>query len=179
MRKIFFQMMVSLDGYFEPPDKSYDWHCADDDFNRYVVDMLESIDGMIMGRVVYEAMAAYWPHGEGPHAPKMNSLPKYVASRTAKKPQVVWNNARLLEGDAVAAIRELKEQDGRPLSIGGSKLVASLVGTGLVDEYRILVAPVFLGAGTPLLHGIRERLRLKLVKTRTFRSGVVVHDYVP
>ena len=179
MRKLFFQMMVSLDGYFEPPDKRVDWHVVDDDFMRYVADMLDSIDGMVMGRVVYEAMAAVWPTASGPHAGPMNTLPKFVVSRTLDRLPVAWNNARLLEGDAVEQIGKLKQQPGKPLSVGGSNLVASLVPSGLVDEYRILVAPIVLGGGTPLFHGIRDRLRLKLVETRTFRSGVVAQHYHP
>jgi dihydrofolate reductase len=179
MRKIFFQMMVSLDGYFEPPDKSYDWHVTDDDFDEYVVRMLDSIDGMLMGRVVYEGMAEYWPTGEGPHARGMNHLEKIVFSRTRKELPVAWNNSRLVTGDAAEEIKRLKSQPGKDLSIGGSNLVASLVDTGLIDEYRILVAPVLLGGGTPLLHGITRRVKLKLTSTEMFHSGLCVQTYVP
>lgn len=179
MRKIFFQMMVSLDGYFEPPDRSYDWHVVDGDFDRYVLDMLDSIDGMLMGRVVWEEMAKYWPTDGGSHARGMNSLEKIVFSRTLTKLPVEWNNSRLVQGDAVEEIRRLKNQPGKDLSIGGSRFVASLVDTGLIDEYRILVAPIVLGAGTPLLHGVKHRLKLRLVESRRFSSGVTCNHYLP
>ena len=87
-------MMVSLDGYFEARDGSLDWHIMDDDLIRNITAMLESIDGMIMGRVVYEHMAAVWPNHDGPFAPYMNGLPKYVASRKHRALPVPWNNSR-------------------------------------------------------------------------------------
>jgi dihydrofolate reductase len=132
-----------------------------------------------MGRVVYEHMAAAWPNAEGPFAPYMNGLPKYVVSRKHRALPVPWNNSHMLEGDAADAIAKLKAQPGKDLSIGGSDLAASLAGTGLIDEYRILFVPVFLGGGRPILNGITDRVKLKLAKTVTFGSGTVAHHYVP
>jgi dihydrofolate reductase len=178
MRKIFFQMMVSLDGYFEPPNRKYDWHVIDDDFNRYASEMLASSDGIILGRVTYESFVQYWPNAKDGEASAMNTLPKYVFSRTLEK--VEWRNSTLVKGDLVDEVTRLKKQPGRDLALlASNNLTLSMMEHGLIDEYRIMIAPVVLSAGTPLFHGVKERKRLKLVKTATFASGVLSNTYVP
>lgn len=85
MRKVFWQMMVSLDGFMEGPNRELDWHVVDEDFNRYVADMLSSIDAILLGRVTYQLFADYWPSSTDPEAQAMNQLPKIVFSKTLKK----------------------------------------------------------------------------------------------
>ncbi len=183
MRNIIFQNMVSLDGYFEGPNHELDWHLVDGEFNDYAAELLDSVDTLLFGRVTYELMASYWP---SPHAladdpviaAKMNSLQKVIFSRTLKK--VDWSNTRLATQDAVAEIRQLKQQPGRDMAIfGSSDLTVSLMGSGLVDEYRIFIAPVFLGSGKTLLHGLQHRLPVHLIRFRTFKSGLVLLCYKP
>jgi len=78
MRKVFWQMMVSLDGFMEGPNRELDWHVVDEDFARYVADMGSSIDTMLFGRVTYQLMADYWPTSTDPEARMMNELPRIV-----------------------------------------------------------------------------------------------------
>jgi dihydrofolate reductase len=188
MRKIIFQNMVSLDGYFEGPNRELDWHLVDDDFNDYAADLLDSVDTLIFGRVTYQLMAGYWPSPEALTndpviAAKMNSLQKVIFSRTLT--QAGWSNTRLAQADPVTEIQRLKQQPGRDMAIfGSSDLTVSLMGAGpmgagLVDEYRIFIAPVFLGSGKTLLHGLHERLNLHLIGSRVFKSGLVLLCYKP
>ena len=182
MRKLIFQMALSLDGFYEGPRGELDWHLVDEEFYANVYEMFENMDGEIMGRKTYETMAAYWPTEtalrEDPVTAKwMNSMRKYVVSRTLKT--VSWENSSLLLGDAEEAITRLKAQPGKDLGIGGSDLIASLRNPKLVDEYRFLIVPVVLGAGKPIFQGIRQRLNLKLISTKTYKSGMTGLYYRP
>jgi dihydrofolate reductase len=175
-------MALSLDGFYEGPRGELDWHLVDEEFYANVYEMFENMDGEIMGRKTYETMAAYWPTEtalrEDPVTAKwMNSMRKYVVSRTLKT--VSWENSSLLLGDAEEAITRLKAQPGKDLGIGGSDLIASLRNPKLVDEYRFLIVPVVLGAGKPIFQGIRQRLNLKLISTKTFKSGMTGLYYRP
>jgi dihydrofolate reductase len=107
----------------------------------------------------------------------MNELPKIVFSRTLDK--VEWNNSRLVKGDAAEEVVKLKERPGKDLALFSNNLAVSLAQQGLIDEYRFFVNPVVLGAGTPVLQGIKDRARLRLLKTETLSSGVVVLSYEP
>ncbi len=183
MRRIIFQMLVSLDGYFEGPNKEIDWHVVDGDFNEYAVEMLNSVDTLLFGRVTYQLMASYWPtlsaRTDDPVvAERMNNLPKIVFSRTLTK--VEWQDTRLVGEDAVEEVAKLKRQPGKDMAIfGSSDLTVSLVPYNLVDEYRIFVNPVVLGGGKTLLHGLRERLDVHLIWSRVLKSGLILACYKP
>ena len=176
MRKVIFQMMVSLDGYFEGPNREIDWHVVEEEFNAYASDLLDSVDLLVFGRVTYQLMAGYWPT---PHAiendpviaSKMNALPKLVFSR--KLDHVGWNNARLVKTNPAGELARLKQLPGKDIAIfGSSDLALTFIENNLIDEFRIFVAPVVLGAGKPLFKGINGKLDLKLAKTMTLKSGV-------
>jgi dihydrofolate reductase len=175
--------MVTLDGFFEGPNGEIDWHNADEEFNEFAVDQVKSADGLIFGRVTYELMASYWPtpaaQADDPMvAEKMNTMPKIVFSRTLDK--VEWNNTRLVKGDAVKEISQLKQEPGKDLLIFGSAdLASSLTKHSLIDEYRIMVNPVVLGKGKPLFKDVKEKLNLRLLKTKTFGNGNVLLYYEP
>jgi dihydrofolate reductase len=176
MRRLFWQVMVSLDGYFEGPNRELDWHVTDGDFEAYVLEMLGSIDALLFGRVTYQLMAAYWPTSTDPEARAMNELQKLVFSRTLGS--VAWQNARLVGEDAAGEVAWLKRQPGKELAlIGSADLATTLLKRGLIDELRILVAPVVLGAGRPMFKGVKDRLRVRLARTRTLTSGVVILAY--
>lgn len=177
MRKLFWSMMVSLDGFMEGPNHELDWHVTDDDdFARYVAQMEKSIDAIVFGRVTYEGMADYWPTSTEPEAHMMNELPKYVFSRTLDK--VEWQNSTLVKGDIAEEIAKLKRQPGKDIAVfGSSDLASTLMQQGLIDEYRIMVNPIVLGSGGPMFKDIKARIALKLIKTETFDSGVVVLYY--
>jgi len=178
MRKIIFQMMTTVDGYFEGPNKELDWHVLDDEFIQNAVDLLNSADTLLFGRVTYQMMAAYWPTAEviaadPVIAERMNNLPKIVFSTTLKT--VDWQNSRLVNGNSMEEIRKLKQQPGKNIVIfGSSDLAVSLTKAGLIDEYRIIVNPVVLGGGKTLLAGLDKRFPLKLVEARIFSSGTVL-----
>ncbi len=183
MRKIIIHNMTTLDGFFEGPKREIDWHMVDAEFNVYSIDLLKSVDTLLFGRVTYELMASYWPTEAGLRddpivAGYMNSLAKVVVSRTLDK--VEWNNSRLIKDHAVEEITKLKQQPGKDIAIfGSSDLAVSLIPSGLIDDIRLFVNPLFLGAGKPLFQGLKERLNLKLVKTMTLKSGVVALFYEP
>ena len=177
-RKIFWQMMVSLDGRYEGPGGELDWHVVDDAFNAYVLEMLDSIDAILLGRHTWEGFAGYWPHATSSEAPRMNELEKVVFSSTLR--DASWRNSRIVRDDPATELARLRSQPGKDLALFGSNTLAtSLLPTGLIDEVRILLCPVVLGAGSSLLEGIPERVGLKLMDSRTLPSGVTVLRYTP
>jgi len=108
----------------------------------------------------------------------MNELPKLVFSRTLSR--VEWQNARLVTGDVAQEVARLKQQPGEDLALFGSNtLAATFARLGLIDEFRFIVSPIVMGEGTPLLRDIGSRVRLKLARTATFRSGIVSLYYRP
>ena len=136
-------------------------------------EQLFASDALLLGRVTYESFAATWPTftDEQGFAERMNSLPKYVASRSLKGP-LEWN-ATLMQGDAVEAVRKLKDEAGRDLLIYGSgQLVNALVGARLIDEYRLMVHPIILGRGKRLFEDESAKAGLSLVDTQTTATGV-------
>jgi dihydrofolate reductase len=183
MRELIFQMMVTLDGYFEGPNREIDWHNVDAEFNDYAIDLLNNVDVLLFGRVTYQLMASYWPSSAAMTndpivAEKMNSLSKIVFSKTLEKAE--WNNTRLLKENVGEEITMLKRQHGKDMAIfGSSDLALTLVRLGLIDEFRIFVNPVVLGSGKPVFRGIHDKLNLKLVESKTFRSGNVLLRYHP
>jgi dihydrofolate reductase len=181
MKKVIFQMSVSLDGYIEGPHREIDWHLVDDEFNAYSIEMLEAADVLIMGRKTYELMASAWPddtENDSVVKEKMNSTPKLVFSRTLKS--VEWQNSRLATGSIAEEVWRLKEVPGDGLlPVGGSDLAASFLEEGLMDELHIILTPVVLGGGKTVFDGITQRYPLKLLSMQQFKSGNVVLVYEP
>jgi dihydrofolate reductase len=183
MRKLLVFNLVTLDGYFEGPNRDISWHNVDAEFNEYAIDMLNSVDTLIFGRVTYELMAGYWPNPDAIKndpivAGKMNALPKIVFSRTLNK--VEWNNTRLLKEVVPKEIETMKQASGKDMMILGSgSIMSEFANQGLIDGYGIMVNPIILGNGTPMFKGIKDRMKLKLVKARTFRNGNVLLYYQP
>lgn len=175
--------MVSLDGFFEGPQHELSWHVTDEEFNRFSIGLLNSVDTIIFGRSTYEMMAAFWPtcrsvNANATVAHKMNNLTKIVFSNTLEVAD--WKNSVLIRGDAATALKKLKQAPGKDMVIlGSSTLAASLIPHDLIDEFRILVAPVVLGQGHTLFGGMHDAFKLKLVKARMLRSGNVILYYQP
>jgi dihydrofolate reductase len=178
MRKIIVTEYLSLDGVFEEPGHwSFDFWS--DEAAKYKYDELFSSDAQLLGRVTYEGFAKAWPtmEGTGDFGERMNSMPKYVVSTTLKN--AAWNNTTILSNNVVEEITKLKEQAGQPILVAGSgKLVQTLMQHDLVDEYRLMVYPLILGSGKHLFTGA-PALKLQLVETKPFSSGVVVLTYQP
>jgi dihydrofolate reductase len=128
-------------------------------------------------------MASYWPtpaaQSDDPVvANLMNILPKMVFSRTLQKAE--WNNTRLINDNVAEEVLKMKQEPGNDLAVFGSAdLLSSLLRLGLIDEHRVMINPVLIGSGTPLFRNIDQKVNLKLVKTRTFKSGNVLLYYQP
>ena len=175
--------MVSLDGFFEGSNKwEIDWHVVGEEFNETAIAWLKSYDALIFGRVTYLGMASYWPTPEAIKndpivARGMNAATKVVFSRTLKRAD--WKNTRLVNRDAAEEVAALKRQPGKDMVIYGSgDIVSVLAREGLIDDYRIFIAPIALGAGKPMFRDV-NRLPLKLLDTRKFGRGVVGLHYQP
>jgi dihydrofolate reductase len=177
MRKVIVSNLMSLDGFFEGPNHELDWFVVDEEFFAYARDMLRGVDTIVFGRKTYQHMADYWPSAPADEiADQMNNLPKIVFSRTLESAE--WQNSTLVKSDAIAEISKLKQLPGKDMVILGSASLASfLLQQGLIDEYRVILNPVLLGSGRPLFQDVKQRLRLKLSRTKLFGSGVVVLYY--
>lgn len=181
MRKLILFNVVTLDGCFEG-EKAWDL-----DFHNLVwgpelealsVQHLTEADMLVFGENTYKGMAEWWPKSEESDpvvAPLMNSIAKIVCSPTLEK--AGWNNTRIVR-DAVKEIAEIKGQGDRPMYIFGSAILAeSLMNAGLIDEVRLIIAPIILGKGRRLFTEAFKRQNLKLVESRSFRKGGVLLKY--
>jgi len=185
MRKVFLHMIVSVDGFIEGPNHELDRQFVDDEFERYINDLLRSIGGMFFGRVAYERLAGYWPHaGSQPSASThhieaarmMNALPKYVVSGTVHK--ISWNNSHIVRGDIAAEVSRLKEQPGKDLALfAGAKLASTFIRLRLLDELRLVMNPALIGRGTRLFKDPQDMAALRLREARVFDSGAVLLSY--
>jgi dihydrofolate reductase len=183
MRKIFAFILTTLDGYYEGPNQEFDFWVVDEEFDGFAVEQLDEVDTLLLGRVTYEGMAAYWPTPQAEQddprvAARMNGLSKIVVSRTLDKAK--WANTRLIKEDVTEELTKLKHQPGKDIAIlGSSDLTVSLLQMGLVDEVRIMVNPVVLGAGNSVFTTADERIGLELLRSRPFSSGNVLLYYQP
>jgi dihydrofolate reductase len=180
MRKIIVHMAVSLDGFFEGPDHSIDWHLVDDELHTYINEQLATMSAFIHGRVTYELMADVWPTADADpdftepmreFAPIWRDMPKIVFSRTLDRAD--WNSTIRREVDP-DEIRALKEEPGGDMVVGGADLAETFRRHDLIDEYRLFVNPVLLGRGRKLFADADAPSELRLVETRTFGNGVVL-----
>ena len=174
---------MSFDGYFEGPGGELDWHSVDEELHQHFNDVLAPMSVFIDGRVNYELMASYWTHAdEDPSATAQErefaqiwrDMPKLVYSRTLQHAE--WN-ATILREVVPEDIQRLKQQPGGDMVVGGANLAATFARYGLIDEYRIYLQPVVLGAGHPLFPPSEMRLPLRLIETHRFGNGVVLLNY--
>ncbi len=181
MRKLIMWNLVTLDGLFEGPAKwALDWHelVWGAELEQLSLEQLRSADLLLFGRTTYEGMAAYWPSAQGEVAELMNAIRKVVFSQTMEKAE--WNNTRLVSTDAAREVAGLRQQPGKDMLIFGSAQVSStLMQRGLIDEYRLALAPIVLGAGTPLFKPSPNQTRMRLLEAKPLESGCVVLRYSP
>jgi len=145
---------------------------------QYKLDEVLETGSLLIGRVTYESFARAWPQRTGVFAEKMNAMPKHVVSCTLDKPE--WNNCTVIAGDVGGTVSRLKQGQGGPILVAGSRmLVHTLMQQHLVDEYRLMVFPVILGSGKRLFPESPEKNVLRLAGSRTFPSGVMVQSYEP
>jgi dihydrofolate reductase len=175
MRKLIESTLVSLDGVIESPER---WAIFDEESSQLSMQELENYDAFLMGRVTYERFRDNWGAGGNPYIDRIGAMPKYVASRTLD--EATWN-ATLLGPDVVEAIQDLKAQPGKDLiKYGTSRIDATLLGAGLVDELRVWIMPVVVGSGQRIFEDVEpSSLRLKLTDVRRLRNGSVVLTYIP
>ena len=183
MGKLIYSMNVSLDGYVETPEHSLDWANVDEELHGWFNDRTREVDASLYGRRMYELMAGYWPTAESdPSATPVERefariwkpMPKIVFSSTLTG--VDWNS-RLVRGDVGEELARLRTEFDGDLDVGGATLAAEFIRRGLVEEYRLLVHPVVLGAGTPFFPELESPIHLQLTETATFDSGVIYLGY--
>jgi dihydrofolate reductase len=174
---------MTVNGAFEAPvPEPGGWLVLDPDSQEASLEKWQAADAMVMGRPTYEGLATVWPQmadlpGFEAYAQQMNSMPKYVASRTLRPP-LTWN-ATLIEGDLAESVRDLKARhQGNLIVTGAGELARELMTLDLVDEVWLTVSPYLWPAGPRIFDDVGA-VRLELVATTTFRSGVVVLRYRP
>lgn len=181
MRKLIMWNVISLDGYFEGQKAwDLDFHQVawGKELEDYSIEQLKTADLLVFGRKTYEGMADYWTKAEGqPEAEPMNKIPKIVCSSSLETAD--WNNTTIVK-DAIAKIPKLKQQgDGNMFVFGSGNLSESLMKADLFDEYRLCIAPVFLGEGRRLFNEGLPYQKLKLLEERTLQTGGVILMYAP
>jgi dihydrofolate reductase len=176
MRKVISGLFISLDGVTESPNL-WQYDNFDEDMMAMMTAHLAAEDTILLGRVTYQEWVPYWPTStDEPYASHINNLPKYVVSTTLDR--VEWKNSLLIKGSLVEAINRLKQQPGKNIGVGGSPtLVRSLLQNNLLDELILMIHPVVVGRGKRLFPDGSELRRLKLVNSKTTRSGVAVLTY--
>jgi dihydrofolate reductase len=189
MGKIALSQSYSLDGVMQAPggpdeDRrggfEHGGWAMDFDFNYgegVGLEQAQNCEALLLGRVTYEVLQAYWPKVEGKLADRLNELPKYVVSSTLTDP--AWNATVLGDDWPEEVARLRKELDGDIVVYGSRRLSQALIGMGLVDELRLLVYPVVLGAGARLFAETQDKIALRLVESRPLGGGVVNMIYAP
>lgn len=176
MGSLVLKMSISLDGYVAPADGNNDWAAAgrSEDGARWTLETVSNAATHLIGAVTYAQWAGFWPGAPGPFAQPMNEIPKVVFSDSLTSAD--WGPATIARGDLAAAVTRLKQElpDGYLLAQGGVRFARSLVQTGLIDEYRLVVHPVILGEGERLF---TMPLTVEPVSTTTFTRGAVAHVF--
>jgi dihydrofolate reductase len=176
MRKLIESTLVSLDGVIGSPDR---WSPFDDESRQLAREDLERYDALVLGRITYEYFRSNWgaPTGD-PYVDRINSIPKYVGSRTLS--EVTWNGT-LLGPDIIGAIERLKAQPGKDLfKMGTGRVDDTLLRAGLVDELRLWAMPVVVGSGQRLFEDVdTSSWELTLIDVRKLANSSVILTYVP
>ena len=181
MRKVIAAINMTLDGFCD-----HTAVIADDELHQHYNELLTNAGTLLYGRITYQLMESYWPSVvKNPTGNKamdefavlIDTVPKIVFSRTLK--HLKWKSTELATGDLEEVVLELKQQPGKDILVGSPGLIAALTQPGLIDEYQLCIHPVILGSGLPLFRNINDRKILKLIKTKTLRSGAVTGYYEP
>jgi dihydrofolate reductase len=190
--KLTAMLFLTLDGVYQGPGRPDEdrrggferggWLAlhSDGEIGSFITSVYERADALLLGRRTWEIWAAYWPHHDrgDPVSHGINILPKYVPSTTLRDP--TWQNTHVIEGDVVAAVRELKAMPGRELQVHGSgALLRWLLDRDLVDELNLLLYPVVVGDGLRLFPERGQTHDLSLVGSRSTPSGVTIQTYRP
>ncbi len=170
MRKVILGLAVSLDGFIEGPKGEYDWCFTDQDYG--MKEFFERIDSIFIGRKSYELLHKT----EGNTSWMPAKLKEYVFSTTLT---TVVENAILISSDIKKEVERIKNEPGKDIWLfGGASLTSSLLSEGLIDELWLAVHPILLGSGKPLFSGIKDRVHLQLVNSKTYSTGLVSLTYM-
>jgi len=181
MRKLIAAINMTLDGFFD-----HTAMIADEEIHQHYNELLRNADTLIYGRITYQLMESYWPSvvksptGNKPmdeFAVLIDNISKIVFSRTLKS--VHWKNTELKKEIIKEEVLKLKQQAGKNILVGSPSLIVALAQLDIIDEYQLAVQPTILGTGLPLFKNIRDRVDLKLLKTKTFGCGAVAMYYEP
>ena len=185
MRTLIVTEFVSLDGVMQSPGGEPGYAHAGwvgdfftDELGAYKEAEQLAADILLIGRVTYESFYGAWPNREGAFAEKINTMPKYVASTTLGSSD--WHDTTVIASDVAGTVAGLKEQDGGPILVAGSRtLVHHLLAEGLVDELNLQVFPLILGSGARLYPDTPDKLPLELVSSQAMPNGVLTQTYRP
>ena len=181
MRKLIAAINMTLDGFCD-----HTAVIADDELHQHYNELLSNADTLLYGRITYQLMESYWPTvvnnptGNKPtdeFAVLIDNISKIVFSRTLKN--VDWKNTKLKKEVIKEEVLELKQQAGKKILVGSPSLIVALTQLDLIDEYQLGVQPIVLGSGLPLFKNVKDRVNLKLLKTKTFVCGAVTLYYEP
>jgi dihydrofolate reductase len=179
MRKLIASMNITLDGYCD-----HTAMIATDELHEHYSEQLRNAGALLYGRITYQLMESYWPllvknpsgnKWDDEFAVLIDNISKVVFSKTLKN--VDWKNATLARGELKEEVLKLKQQPGKEIMVGSPSLIAQLMETGLIDEYRFCIHPVVSGSGLILFKNITNKIKLTLIKTKTLQSGVVALYY--
>jgi dihydrofolate reductase len=181
MRKLSSFMFITLNGFYKDLHNDTSWHQHDAEGAAYSEEAMQSESILLFGRKTYEMMSGFWPTPMAAElfpkvAAGMNKAEKIVYSNTLT--HAYWNNTRVIDGDIVNATRQLKSTAGNDLTILGSgTIITTFTNAGLIDTYQFMIDPLALGNGVSIFNGIQEKLDLKLVDHRAFKSGALLVTY--
>lgn len=184
MRRLVMFNFMTLNGFIEGAQRDISWNKnGDPEKEAYAMEGMGGGGMLLFGRITYEMMASYWPspmalEQNRAMAEGMNRADKVVFSKTLKK--VDWSNTRLIRGDLIQEVKNMKQSSGPSMCVLGSgSIVTQLADQGLIDTYQFMINPVAIGDGTPAFKGLKRQLNLRLISSRVFKSGVVVLNYEP
>lgn len=183
MRKLKLQVEISVDGCIAGPHNEMDWLICDNECMKYIDDLAESVDTLIMGRKMVDEFISHWSDRSNKSddpwnafAKKMIDIPKIVFTKTLNKSE--WPNTEIAKGDLEDEINKLKSQDGKDILVyGGALFDSSLIKKKLIDEFYLLVVPIVFGNGKPIFRDLKEIQKLKLIESKMFDCGLVLLHY--
>jgi dihydrofolate reductase len=186
MRRLSYFITISADGMYADPDGGLDGFEPDEEGHRYANHLMDIARDLVISRGMYDVMT-YWDD-QDPDDPNVSDVEREFARFWKETPKHVVTrgdpplreNAVVVHGDAVQAVRAMKDQEGPDIMLGaGAELLADLAEADLIDDYRLVIAPMALGRGKSLFAHLKRPLKLKLTGTRTFSNGSVMLEYVP
>ncbi len=183
MRKLKLQVSISVDGCIAGPNNEMDWLICCDDCMKYIDDIAESVDTIIMGRKMVDEFISHWSNRmnkpDDPwntFAKKMIEIPKIVFTKTLTKSN--WINTEIVKGDLKDEITKLKSKNGKDILVyGGASFDSSLIKEKLIDEFYLLVNPIVFGNGKTIFKDLKEIQKLTIIESKVFDCGLVLLHY--